>query len=106
MSNVVADYLLAVGLLVMMYPILCKVKFETLHHLLAHRQIWRQIGFSLFMNWVVAPLLMVILHILLVVASFSLMWNVAGSYVGFSSGQTCSAGWIDTRWISPMYCYG
>ncbi len=49
---------IAVGLLVMMYPILCKVKYETLHHAFRTRQIWVQIGFSIVVNWVVAPLLM------------------------------------------------
>ena len=49
----------AVGLLVMMYPILCKVKYETLHHVFRERAIWVQIGFSVIINWLVAPLLMV-----------------------------------------------
>ena len=43
----------------MMYPILCKVKFESLHQIFAHRQIWVQLGFSIVVNWIVAPLLMV-----------------------------------------------
>ena len=50
---------IAVGLLVMMYPILCKVKFETLHKVFSERGIWIQLGFSLVINWIVAPLLMV-----------------------------------------------
>lgn len=49
---------IAIGLLVMMYPILCKVQYEKLHRVFAHRQIWIQIGFSIFVNWIVAPLLM------------------------------------------------
>ncbi|PSS27831.1 hypothetical protein M430DRAFT_55277 [Amorphotheca resinae ATCC 22711] len=49
---------IAVGLLVMMYPILCKVKFETLHHVFRERDIWVQIGFSIIANWIIAPLLM------------------------------------------------
>ena len=49
----------AVGLLIMMYPILCKVRFEALHELFAHRSIWKQIVFSIFVNWIVAPFLMV-----------------------------------------------
>ncbi|KAK6609659.1 hypothetical protein ACHAQE_011013 [Botrytis cinerea] len=48
----------AIGLLVMMYPILCKVKYETLHHVFRDRKIWVQIGFSIIVNWVVAPLVM------------------------------------------------
>jgi hypothetical protein len=43
----------------MMYPILCKVKYETLHRIFAHRQIWIQLGFSVVANWIIAPLLMV-----------------------------------------------
>ncbi|KAH6628163.1 sodium bile acid symporter family-domain-containing protein [Chaetomium tenue] len=49
---------IAVGLLVMMYPILCKVQYEVLHQIFSHRGIWKQIGFSVFVNWIVAPLLM------------------------------------------------
>ena len=49
---------IAVGLLVMMYPILCKVKYESLHHAFRHRQIWYQLGVSIIINWIVAPLLM------------------------------------------------
>ncbi|KAK4063321.1 hypothetical protein Purlil1_14167 [Purpureocillium lilacinum] len=51
---------IAVGLLVMMYPILCKVRYESLHKLLAQRSMWKQILFSVVVNWVVAPFLMVI----------------------------------------------
>lgn len=43
----------------MMYPILCKVKYETLHHVFRERAVWVQIGFSIVLNWLVAPLLMV-----------------------------------------------
>jgi ACR3 family arsenite efflux pump ArsB len=43
----------------MMYPILCKVKYETLHYVFRERKIWIQIGFSIIANWIVAPLVMV-----------------------------------------------
>ena len=46
----------------MMYPILCKVKFETLHLVFRKKDIWVQIGFSIFMNWIIAPFLMVSSH--------------------------------------------
>ncbi|KAK5163819.1 arsenicals resistance [Saxophila tyrrhenica] len=49
---------IAIGLLVMMYPILCKVRFETLHLLLKTRALWRQIAISFVLNWIVAPLFM------------------------------------------------
>ncbi|MCJ1337511.1 hypothetical protein MMC09_002793 [Bachmanniomyces sp. S44760] len=49
---------IAIGLLIMMYPILCKVRYETLHLLLRHRALWIQLAFSLVLNWIFAPLLM------------------------------------------------
>ncbi|OAP59091.1 arsenical-resistance protein [Fonsecaea erecta] len=49
---------IAIGLLVMMYPILCKVRFETLHHSFRKRTLWVQILFSVVVNWIVAPLFM------------------------------------------------
>ncbi|KAK5988120.1 Arsenical-resistance protein Acr3 [Cladobotryum mycophilum] len=52
---------IAVGLLVMMYPILCKVRYESLHELLSHKALWKQIGFSIFVNWIFAPFLMLAL---------------------------------------------
>lgn len=64
---------IALGLLVMMYPILCKVRYETLHHLFRTRALWVQIGFSILMNWIVAPLLMVRIYILLGSVSTDLM---------------------------------
>ncbi|KAF7536287.1 hypothetical protein G7054_g4678 [Neopestalotiopsis clavispora] len=41
-----------------MYPILCKVRYESLHEILASRDVWKQILFSVIMNWIVAPFLM------------------------------------------------
>ncbi|KAA6414450.1 MAG: arsenical-resistance ACR3 [Lasallia pustulata] len=49
---------LAIGLLVMMYPILCKVRFETLHLLLRERKLWIHLAMSFVLNWILAPLLM------------------------------------------------
>ena len=48
----------AIGLLVMMFPILCKIKFEKLHLVLQKREIWIQVAFSILVNWLVAPFLM------------------------------------------------
>jgi arsenite transporter len=45
----------------MMYPILCKVRYETLHLLLSHRALWIQIGVSFLLNWILCPLLMLAL---------------------------------------------
>ncbi|KFY90096.1 hypothetical protein V498_06180 [Pseudogymnoascus sp. VKM F-4517 (FW-2822)] len=52
---------IAIGLLVMMYPILCKVQYESLHHVLRQKNLWIQIGFSIIVNWIVAPFIMLAL---------------------------------------------
>ncbi|KAL2182387.1 arsenical-resistance protein ACR3 [Thermothelomyces heterothallicus CBS 203.75] len=49
---------IAIGLLIMMYPILCKVQYEKLHEVFKTREIWIQLGFSIVINWIVAPLVM------------------------------------------------
>ncbi|KIX06471.1 arsenical-resistance protein [Rhinocladiella mackenziei CBS 650.93] len=49
---------IAIGLLVMMYPILCKIKFETLHHSFRQKSLWVQVAFSILVNWIIAPLFM------------------------------------------------
>jgi ACR3 family arsenite transporter len=43
----------------MMYPILCKVQYESLHKVFSKKELWKQIGFSVFINWIIAPFLMV-----------------------------------------------
>ena len=43
----------------MMYPILCKVRYETLHLLLRSGAIWKHLLMSFLLNWILAPLLMV-----------------------------------------------
>ncbi|KAJ0166885.1 Arsenical-resistance protein Acr3 [Colletotrichum tanaceti] len=52
---------IAVGLLVMMYPILCKVQYEKLYQVFRTREIWIQLGFSVVVNWIIAPLFMLAL---------------------------------------------
>src|SRR5690349_3860342 len=49
---------IAIGLLWMMYPVLCKVQYELLAKIMSTRQIWIQLGFSLLVNWIIGPLLM------------------------------------------------
>lgn len=46
---------IVVGLLVMMWPILTKVQYERLPKILRTKHIWRQIGISIILNWVIAP---------------------------------------------------
>jgi arsenite transporter len=42
----------------MMYPILCKVRYESLHQLLRTRTLWAHLALSFVLNWIIAPLLM------------------------------------------------
>ncbi|KAI9244625.1 arsenical-resistance protein [Sporodiniella umbellata] len=49
---------IAIGLLIMMYPVLCKVQYEKMHIILFKKQIWIQIGISIFINWIVGPIIM------------------------------------------------
>jgi len=50
----------------MMYPILCKVRFEELNLVFREKRIWGQLAFSFFVNWVIAPLIMVLSLLFLV----------------------------------------
>jgi arsenite transporter len=50
---------IAIGLIVMMWPILTKIRYESLPALFSSPRIWIQIGISLFLNWIVGPLVMV-----------------------------------------------
>ena len=61
----------------MMYPILCKVQYEVLHRTFSDRGVWKQIGFSVFVNWIVAPFLMVCTPAVLSTVSLSLVTDTS-----------------------------
>lgn len=47
----------------MMWPILTKVQYERLPSLLRSSHIYRQIGMSLFLNWIVGPFVCVTFYL-------------------------------------------
>ena len=96
---------LVVGLLVMMYPILCKVKYESLHLVFAHRQIWVQLGFSIFVNWIVAPLLMVC-DTSLSTQTARTLTRTAWASMGVPTGRARVEKWADICRACTLYCHG
>ncbi|KAI7855559.1 arsenical-resistance protein ACR3 [Circinella umbellata] len=49
---------IAIGLLLMMYPIMVDVKYEKLYKILTSKPIWIQIAISILINFVVGPIIM------------------------------------------------
>ena len=49
---------IAIGLVVMMWPVLTKIQYETLPKIFTSRKIWIQIGLSMFLNWIIGPFVM------------------------------------------------
>lgn len=66
---------IAIGLLVMMYPILCKVQYERLVSILADRAVWVQMMISIVLNWVIGPIVMT-----------GLAWATLPDLPGFRTG--------------------
>lgn len=49
---------IAIGLMVMMWPALTKIRFESLPSILSTSRLWKHIGISVFLNWIVGPFVM------------------------------------------------
>ncbi|EDR13109.1 uncharacterized protein LACBIDRAFT_182489 [Laccaria bicolor S238N-H82] len=52
---------IAVGLVVMMWPILTKVQYETLPKVFSSPRLWIHLGISFVLNWIIGPFMMLAL---------------------------------------------
>ncbi|KAJ7151239.1 sodium bile acid symporter family-domain-containing protein [Mycena filopes] len=50
---------IVIGLIVMMWPVLTKVQYETLPQLFRSSRLWTHLAISLLFNWIIGPLVMV-----------------------------------------------
>ena len=56
--NFISSKAIAVGLIIMMWPILTKVQYEAFPKIFQSSRIWVQIGLSVLLNWIVGPFVM------------------------------------------------
>lgn len=88
-----------------MYPILCKVKYETLHQAFRSKQLWIQVGFSILLNWLVAPFLMVSTPELMISENHAEP-RIAWTGMGIPARRVWPSRRSDTCWTRALHCNG